>query len=788
MSIERRLATLEDNHARDALLQAIEQRLAFIEANTSVLQGLDLRSEVSKGIMGEEASEAESRAPPAAQVGESSAAPLVEQSAGEASLAAPSAAAPTAPVTPSSSAAVVRTSTLATLEPAHSWLSASSSGCSGSLQDDSARQGSFPSSNARLSSAINERASVRPESLTSPTGSVAAYDKAQVDELGRQLEKVLGFQDALRSLCTEQFATLAVVQAEDATKAKEEMRSLRHQLERLEQHLVHGHAASSRGGGGGCVGGSGAAASAPSGGRLSRERSVSGEHEALSHEASLPRDTSGSSSKRGGSSRVSQTAASDARYDPDDELGFDLTDIDMLLNEIRSVRQPKAMRREQAKRAHFKRMLGPKVSCRHLFVKPSPTASPGHARWLRGVKLDMRRSIDMPDADPRRRASDPGSPAASASHPDISFGREASINEGPLRRCWQAARARCVQQLTKLETWANRMPVLHPHGPLRLLWNVVIVTLVIYCLVSVPLQVCFFRDFQILHPQSIAPWSVVDTIVDVFFMIDIAVNVRTGYMKRGIFVRDARLICHHYAKGGALIDVLSSLPIGLILTASLPATWCDPISSGNLSVVESSASTGIFIAPVVTSVFSSLNVNASELDCESDSSDAALRCYVACDEDGGSLLGRANRMIRLLRFFKVVRAIRLGSYLQSMFDVANFNPGLFRLIICLFSMLLACHWIGCFWYFILEVELRSKPSKATIDAAYPTLEFDRLHYPLEQIQGPFGAVPTEEVWLYGMLWASSVITGFVPFDITPGADGGVYYVCFVSHAAAQTLD
>ena len=37
-------------------------------------------------------------------------------------------------------------------------------------------------------------------------------------------------------------------------------------------------------------------------------------------------------------------------------------------------------------------------------------------------------------------------------------------------------------------------------------------------------------------------WSVADTVIDVFFMLDILINFRTGYMSRGIFVRDARLI------------------------------------------------------------------------------------------------------------------------------------------------------------------------------------------------------------------------------------------------------
>ena len=74
-------------------------------------------------------------------------------------------------------------------------------------------------------------------------------------------------------------------------------------------------------------------------------------------------------------------------------------------------------------------------------------------------------------------------------------------------------------------------------------------------------------------------------------------------------------------------------------------------------------------------------------------------------------------------------------------------------------------------YFILEDLLRSRPSLYEIAAAAPSLDHLQLAYPLDQCQGPFGAVPTAQLWLYGMFWASGVVTGFVPFDITPGSDG-----------------
>ena len=44
------------------------------------------------------------------------------------------------------------------------------------------------------------------------------------------------------------------------------------------------------------------------------------------------------------------------------------------------------------------------------------------------------------------------------------------------------------------------------------------------CLVSVPLQVAFFHEYQIMHPGVMGVWSSVDTVIDVFFIVDILIN------------------------------------------------------------------------------------------------------------------------------------------------------------------------------------------------------------------------------------------------------------------------
>ena len=152
-------------------------------------------------------------------------------------------------------------------------------------------------------------------------------------------------------------------------------------------------------------------------------------------------------------------------------------------------------------------------------------------------------------------------------------------------------------------------------------------------------------------------------------------------MDRGIFVRNSRLICYRYTTGGALVDVISSLPITAILYIVLPPQRCSPNVVGNYSDLAQAAHDGVY--PVVDDVFHKLmheaSINASAVGCDMEFAGVLpTACYVACNDSAASLLGRANRLIRLIRLSKLIRVARLTSYLRAMFDLANLNPGLFR--------------------------------------------------------------------------------------------------------------
>jgi len=269
--------------------------------------------------------------------------------------------------------------------------------------------------------------------------------------------------------------------------------------------------------------------------------------------------------------------------------------------------------------------------------------------------------------------------------------------------------------------WVDGLPVFHPQGYFRSVWNGIIMLLVCMSAFTIPLQTAFDTELSVANLMD--SWFLIDTVIDVLFIIDICINFRTGYMSRGLFVKDTKMIAQNYLQTSFTLDMISSFPLSLVLNAVTDdSTVCDAVADPNCNV-------------------------------------------------GDDMVFRLNRLLRLLRLTKLLRMMKLGHYMNLLADTANFNPGLLRLLICIVGTLLICHWIGCLWYLVIFDDLRYIQVNETHRVVRPigtdADPDDTLHYPMNQIQGPLGMVPIELSWLYSTYWAASMITGFLPFNIMP---------------------
>jgi hypothetical protein len=96
--------------------------------------------------------------------------------------------------------------------------------------------------------------------------------------------------------------------------------------------------------------------------------------------------------------------------------------------------------------------------------------------------------------------------------------------------------------------------VLNPHGRIRMFWDLSTVAILLYLMASLPI----FIGFDI---PTDAGTDAIDWFITVFFLIDIFVNFRTGYVDdNGAVIPAAWPIAWRYLRGWFIIDVLSSVP------------------------------------------------------------------------------------------------------------------------------------------------------------------------------------------------------------------------------------
>ncbi|XP_032232878.1 potassium voltage-gated channel subfamily H member 1 isoform X2 [Nematostella vectensis] len=98
--------------------------------------------------------------------------------------------------------------------------------------------------------------------------------------------------------------------------------------------------------------------------------------------------------------------------------------------------------------------------------------------------------------------------------------------------------------------------ILH-YNTFKTSWDWVILILTLYTTVSVPFMVCFAYNSE--------PLNILDMIVDWLFIADIVLNFHTTYVgKDGEIIDDPRLIRLNYLKTWFVLDLVSSLPYGVL--------------------------------------------------------------------------------------------------------------------------------------------------------------------------------------------------------------------------------
>ena len=188
-----------------------------------------------------------------------------------------------------------------------------------------------------------------------------------------------------------------------------------------------------------------------------------------------------------------------------------------------------------------------------------------------------------------------------------------------------------------------------PDCTFRRRWDVAQLILVIYVALGVPYRLGFDRPVQLWS----FPWFWVDLMVDIYFIVDIIVALRTAfYSKSGELIVLKQEIRNHYIKRSPywfFIDVAACFPGSYIEWYML----CTDVSCNSL--------TG----------------------------------------DTEDQQGNANKMLRLmrmLRLLKLLRLLRLNRLMQKYEEELQEFMKTLRVWKILIGMAVVGHWMACFWY------------------------------------------------------------------------------------------
>jgi len=106
----------------------------------------------------------------------------------------------------------------------------------------------------------------------------------------------------------------------------------------------------------------------------------------------------------------------------------------------------------------------------------------------------------------------------------------------------------------------RRVPWNHPDSLFRQRWILAVIIATLYCAVELPVELAFYPGFQV---ASFKFWF--DICIDLFFVADICVSLKTGFVEDGVVVMDPKRIRAKYCRSGFVVDLIAVLPFDVAM-------------------------------------------------------------------------------------------------------------------------------------------------------------------------------------------------------------------------------
>ena len=185
----------------------------------------------------------------------------------------------------------------------------------------------------------------------------------------------------------------------------------------------------------------------------------------------------------------------------------------------------------------------------------------------------------------------------------------------------------------------NKRCFLRPDGTLRKRWDLAQVIMLFYVASMVPLRIGFDREAE--------PWTsafLIEVIVDIYFVLDIGVQFRSGYYDDKELITDSRKIAGRYMRTWFPIDLISCLPINYVQLI--------------IQAVQEGSTGG----------------NSSE--------------------------AKLFKIFRLLRLAKLLRLARMQRLLERLKDEYEGLAQFMEMSKITLTIFYVAHFVACFWYLV----------------------------------------------------------------------------------------
>ena len=188
--------------------------------------------------------------------------------------------------------------------------------------------------------------------------------------------------------------------------------------------------------------------------------------------------------------------------------------------------------------------------------------------------------------------------------------------------------------------------IFKPDAFSRVVWELIVMSLVVFYLYAVPLRFCFQVRSELMTPAA----NAFDDLADFLFIIDVILNFRTAYVNElGKLITDPKKVALHYLFTWAALDI----------AASIPFSWI---------VVDDAGSEVGFEATT--------------------------------DANKIAKMSKTLKVLRLLKLIRLLRIFRLLRYFSRLERAFRWNPSNLRFFESFFVLLTTWHYIGCFYWLI----------------------------------------------------------------------------------------